>query len=316
MEQRRIYRLGRGFILFWTLFLVSTTAFAQEDRNLRIANKLYDELSYPAAIHYFQKALKKKFNFEAMTKVAESYRLIKDYDNAEKWYNYVVNTNYVRPEDRLRYGQVLMVRQKYEMALEQFDKYVELRPEDERGAKLIRACEQYQQVRDNPADYKIKNLAINSDQSDFCAVRFEDGIVFSSSRGAGKLIERTYNWDGNPFLDLYFVEDKSEKADEVEEGKEPNIAFGKPRLFKSKFNGKFHEAVACFDEGHELIFFTRNNYKSGKKKTSQEGLVHLSIYYAELEKGGWTNMKPLPFNSEEHSVGHPTVTNDGTTLYF
>ena len=52
-----------------------------------------------------------------------------------------------------------------------------------------------------------------------------------------------------------------------------------------------------------------------------KGTNHLKLYSAELGKDEdslptWQNVKELPFNSEDYSVGHPTVSSDGKLLYF
>jgi Tol biopolymer transport system component len=35
-----------------------------------------------------------------------------------------------------------------------------------------------------------------------------------------------------------------------------------------------------------------------------------------LVKDNWSNIKELPFNSDEYSCGHPALTPDNTKLYF
>ncbi|GJM28422.1 MAG: hypothetical protein DHS20C17_10570 [Cyclobacteriaceae bacterium] len=117
------------------------------------------------------------------------------------------------------------------------------------------------------------------------------------------MIQKKFKWNQKPYLDLYYIEiiDSS---------------YAKPIGLSNKINSKFHEGpVATYDGGRKIIF-TRNNFLQGTGK-SEDGVVKLKLYAAEIsEDEKWTNFRELPFNSDEYSVGHPTITKDGKTLYF
>jgi outer membrane protein OmpA-like peptidoglycan-associated protein len=51
--------------------------------------------------------------------------------------------------------------------------------------------------------------------------------------------------------------------------------------------------------------------KNAKVKVAQQGL-----YKATKVDGKWTNIEPLPFNSENYTVTNPSLSKDGKTLYF
>ena len=87
------------------------------------------------------------------------------------------------------------------------------------------------------------------------------------------------------------------------------------RDFSSKVNSKYHEAGAAFSPDGKTMFFTRNNY--GKKlKRDAKGVNHLTLYMSKFVGGEWSKPIPLPFNSDEYSTGHPTMSPDGKKLYF
>lgn len=276
-----------------------------QDRMLSSAIKYYEEGSYQRAIPLYQKVLKREFNFEAMRCLAESYRQVRDFENASKWYGYVVNTEYASADDFLHYGQVLMRERRYEQARDQFLRFSALNPQDERGPRYLEAARQYQQGIQRDLNYTVSKLPFNSAASDFCAVPYRDGLLFTSGRLKDRVVKRSTDRDGTSFLDLYFVAPKDSGS------------WGKPKLIKGGFNTKFHEAAAVYDETDQVFFFTRNNFIGGKMKSSRDGLVKLKIYYAGLEEGGdWANLRDLPFNSDEYSVGHPSLAAGGDVLYF
>lgn len=81
-------------------------------------------------------------------------------------------------------------------------------------------------------------------------------------------------------------------------------------------NTKYHEGPVAFFKDGSKILFTRNNYLNGSYKTSKDGINKLKLYMAEMVGEDWKNIKELPFNSDEYSVGHPSLSKDNKLLYF
>jgi outer membrane protein OmpA-like peptidoglycan-associated protein len=150
------------------------------------------------------------------------------------------------------------------------------------------------------AEYKVKSLDANSENSDFGTTFYgEDRIVFSSSRMSGISNKK---WDGNgqPFLDLY--------VGNVEEDGE----ITRVRPFSSTVNSKYHDAMVDFSPDMRHVYFTSNNYVDGVIKS--EGI---KIFRATISSGGqWKDIITLPFNSDNYDTGHPSVSEDGKKLYF
>ena len=152
---------------------------------------------------------------------------------------------------------------------------------------------------------KIKNLEINSPYSDFSPMFHKDsGIVYASAKDTLFLTTRRYRRTNQPFLDLYVAKAKNKEGD-----------LSSPQKFSKKLNTKYHEASMAFSPDHNTIYFTRNNYKK-RLKRGKNGINHLKIYRSHFVDGEWTKAEELPFNSEDYSTGHPTVSLDGTKMYF
>ncbi|MBK9798910.1 MAG: OmpA family protein [Bacteroidetes bacterium] len=64
------------------------------------------------------------------------------------------------------------------------------------------------------------------------------------------------------------------------------------------------------------MYYTRSNYFKKKLKASTKSENNLKIFKAKLVNGKWEGSEEMPFNSDEYSVGHPTLSADGKTLYF
>ena len=64
------------------------------------------------------------------------------------------------------------------------------------------------------------------------------------------------------------------------------------------------------------MYFTRSNYFKKKLKASSKSENNLKIFKAKLVNGKWEGNEEMSFNSDEYSVGHPSLSADGSTLYF
>ncbi len=208
------------------------------------------------------------------------------------------------PLHHLYYAQALQYSGNLEEAKKQYQKYHDLAAGDSRASLSITAIENRDDYYIDSSLYQIKEVPTNSPEADFAPSYYKDGFIFSSSRERPALIQKKFKWDQKPYLDLYYSEVKD------------SIYFEPPVGLSKKINSKFHEGpVTTYHDGSKMIF-TRNNFLQGAGK-SEDGVIKLKLYSAEIsEDQHWTNIKELPFNSDEYSVGHPTITNDGKTLYF
>ena len=110
-----------------------------------------------------------------------------------------------------------------------------------------------------------------------------------------------------PFLDIF--------QGDVVEGTETinNIT-----ALSKNINTKLHESSVTFNKDFSVMYFTRDNYVNGElgKISTVDNKIVLNIYKATKVNGVWTNIKELPFNSDDYSTGHPALSNDGKKLYF
>jgi hypothetical protein len=76
--------------------------------------------------------------------------------------------------------------------------------------------------------------------------------------------------------------------------------------FSRVINTKYHEYQVVF-QGEQKAIFTRNNFNKGKTRESKDGTNKLKLYIADLVKDNWSNIKELPFNSDEYSCRTPSI---------
>ncbi|MFN8397636.1 MAG: PKD domain-containing protein [Bacteroidia bacterium] len=279
---------------------------AQRSGILKRGDEAYETMAYLEAIKLYEKALKKGFDKTALLRLADSYRLTNNPRKAAEVYSKVVSLNQIPPLNYFYFAQSLMNLGMYPEAAKWFDKYAKTVPTDPRGASFAASCRAIEGYFADTAEVRIRPFPHNTSVDEFSPIWFKDGILFSSSRAEGAVVESRYEWNGQPFLDLYYSKMEGEGS-----------KFSRPTSVKGKLNTRFHEAVCAWDSVHQLAYFTRNNYFEGKKVADEKGILNLKLFYADVPASGpWTNVRSMPFNSDQYSVGHPAVMKGGKTLLF
>lgn len=308
--------MSRKLVLTALIGILGIGLATGQSTRLKRAKQLMDNLNYSQAIQIYNEVLEKNDVAEAKINIAECYRKISDAVNGEYWFGQVVRLPEAEPITKLYYGQMLQRNGKCELAREWFNQYIADAPDDIRGQYLSRACDYEQELMSkNAGIFEVNTLDFNSDLDDFSPFYYEGGLVFSSDRDRGSVVNMDHAWTGHPFLELYFVEGKEVKKSE--DGTCGEMVYGRPEKFSAKLNTKYHEAAITFSVKGQELFFTRNNFKDGKTGKDDEGIIRLKVYSAKsLGDGKWGDLESLPFNSDEYSVAHPALSNDGNVLYF
>jgi outer membrane protein OmpA-like peptidoglycan-associated protein len=298
----------RNFYALATVLFLSISTLSAQSGKLDKGKRYMKELNYQGAIELFTAVLAKGDSPEAKINLAECYRKISDSENAEFLYGQVVRLPEAQPIHYLYYGEMLQRNGKCDLAKEWYAKFNTAVPEDVRGQYMSKACDYEQELKTKGVDiYNVQRATFNSEFDDFGATMYKDGIVFASERGKGIAFKREHSWTGRPFLDLYYVPFKNNGSD---------VTYGRPEKFSDDINSKYHDAMVTFDKGQETMLFTRNNYSKGKTGTDDDGVMKLKIYSVTKKGKTWGNETTLPFNSDEYSCAHPTLSEDGTKLYF
>ncbi len=147
----------------------------------------------------------------------------------------------------------------------------------------------------------VNATSINSENLDFSPAFYHDGLVFISSRKKGGFVDEKI---GERFFQMYFTR------------LDPNGIPVKPENFSTTLNSQLHEGPVSFTHVGDKIYFTSNNQKKGVQQADATGRVRMKIYSAERGAQGWTNIRVLPFNSNDFSCMHPSLSRDGKKLYF
>lgn len=284
-------------IFFITLVvLFSANAFAQQSK----ADDLFKLEHYFEAIDLYQKVLKNSpSNVEATQNIAFSYRKLKDYQNAEIFYAKAVELNANEPANNLYYGQALKNNGKFSDAKVQFQNYLSKVPNSLVGKLMLQSCSDVASWEVDPKEFTVTTFEnINSINSDFCPLTYQDGIVFVSERGLDLVNESANNYSGAPYLSIFFAKEAK--------------SFKKAKKFSNQLNSLYHDGPVTISNDNKTIYFTRAN----KEERGEKFANQLKVYTASLENKKWKTIKEFKYNSEKYSVAHPWISADGTKLFF
>jgi outer membrane protein OmpA-like peptidoglycan-associated protein len=285
-------------------FAVPVCSYGQTSLSRR-ANNYYENLAYSKAAELYEKLyVENSNNPEYIQKLAYSYNKMLNYKKALYYFNLLVKTEICQPSDYYDYAQLLLNTGKVIESKDWLIKYLAKTPNDVKAQKQLDDIEKGNYSKLLGANIAIKNLDGNTRFIDMCATFYKNQVVYSSARDSFAVVKTIYDWNNQPFLDLYISKPGAEPADNDEKS-----------VFKL-VNSKFHEGPVCFTSDFNTMYFTRNNYIKGHLFSMPEGVNNLKIFISDLAGNEWGRSREFPFNSNQYSVGHPALSPDNKTLYF
>ncbi len=150
----------------------------------------------------------------------------------------------------------------------------------------------------------IKNVpALNSDKDDFSPVSYQNGLLYCSS--IKKTSKKGSADDANEDINLRYA-----LFDSL-----GNLT--KPAAFGHRANSKTNEGPSCFTANQDTLYLSRTASKGGKVKFNKNGKATIKIYIKTRDsQSNFIGEDMLPFESENYSYCHPTLSSDGDKLYF
>ena len=297
----------KNIILYTALILTLSISSYSQQAKIKYANNQYDNLAYIDAIKTYEKIANKGYKSEEIfKKLANSYYFNADLQNAAKWYKqlFEINSTALESEYYFRFAHSLRSIGDNKKANEILLMIASKEINDSRATLFSKNINYLDAIKANSGRYNIEDAGINSIYSDYGSALYKDQIIFATARDTGGVSQRKHTWTNQYFTNLY-------AATLVE-----NMTPTDPQKFNSNINSKFNESTPTFSKDGQTIYFTRNNYLEGKKGKDGNKITLIKIYKATLINSDWSDIVELPFNSDNYSTAHPTLSPDGNTLYF
>ena len=227
--------------------------------------------------------------------VALCYRKINNYKQAEIWFRKAIKKNHTNPQMYLFYADALKINQKYEEAIENYEKYSKLVPDDPQGQRGSESCKLAQEWEANPTRYKVENMAyFNTRESDFSpayARNSYDVVFFTSSReeSTGNEIQ---NVTGESFCDIFY-------SREDRKGK-----WSIPLPLGENVNTINDEGMPTLNIKGNMLYFTRC-------ASNEEEKMGCQIYQAKKQGVDWAQPSAITIGSDTSIIAHPAISSDG-----
>lgn len=274
-------------------------------RRLEKARALSEAGETFKAQEIYQKAYGKAKNKAEKAKIAyelgECNRQLNNSKKAEKWYKRAVRSKYPNPLSVLRYAEAMKMNDKYEDAVEVFNQYAELVPDDPRGELGAKSCSTALEWVENPTRYIVEVAeGFNSKQSDYAPAYTNSDyntVLFTSTRegvGGGNFSDAS----GQNFADIFII-----KRDR--KGK-----WSEPVPVKGEINSEFDDGIPVFSSDFKTLMFTR-------ARMSKNESLGAKVYTAKSGNDTWTGVEPLVIVPDSSvTVAHASLSPDGLSLFF
>ncbi len=268
------------------------------------ARAAYEAGEYAIAADLFKDAYNKVSDREVKNEIifliAECYRITDAPRKAEIRYKQAIQKEYPNPIIYLRYADALKMNEDYEDALEQYQKYKELVPDDPRGNEGIQSCELALEWMENPTNYEVENMKyFNSRDKDFSPFYASDDyqiVYFTSSRE-----EATGN-------DIHGATEEN-FSDIFQSRMDRKGKWSVPIPLDENINTEFEEGTPVLSDDYSTMYFTRCSINKNKNLGCQ-------IYTSTRQGDTWTEAKPMKIADDSVIIAHPAISTDELTMYF
>lgn len=288
------------------VILITSISFAQKNR-IEKANKEFDKYSYIDAREIYLKVVEDGYaSAQVFQKLGDTYYFNSEYGQAAEWYQRSIN-EFANETDAIYYyraAQSLKSLGNYEESDKLMETYKKVGGDNIIVRNFTEDPNYLKSIAFQAKGYTVNQVSINSESSDFGPSFYLDKLVFAKAAEVNEG-EQVYEWNQQPFLDLYV-------ADMDAEGKLSNVS-----PLDGEINTRYHESSSAFTKDGGTVYFTRNNFTDGKKGRDKQKTIRLKLYKATKSgENFWTNIEELPFNSDDYSVAHPALSVDEKRLYF
>lgn len=283
---------------------MSSLCLTAQNRDTKKADKHFSRLEFVDAAEDYQKLVDNgKGDAYVYKQLAECYYNVFNTVEAERWYAKALESSQ-DPETIYKYSQMLKANGKYEESNAQMEKFASMRPSDDRATAFRKNPDYLPKILEKGKKFNVQNLDFNSEQSDFGGTLNDGKLYIASARNDNR---RNYGWNKEPFLDIYTLTKNSDGS------------YQSATIMNDKINTKFHEGLVAFTPDNKTMYFTRESffekvYEKDSLTRNRLGVLHL--FKATKLGGDWDTVESLAINSENYSIKNPSVSADGSTLYF
>jgi len=283
--------------------LVNISLNAQKGKEIK-GNEAYEAGEYYKAIEIYKDAYQnmpdKERRNEVLFRIANCYRLIGDSKQAEIYFSKCIKKEYPNPIIYFYYAEQLKMNGKYDEAIEQYNKYKELVPDNQAADAGITSCRQAKEWISKPTPYQIQDMKFfNTKAREFAPAyaSADYSVVYFTSDRDESLGKLKHGATGSSFSDIYqSIMDRKGK-------------WSTPIPLSENINTEFDEGACSFSRDFSTMYFTRCPVDKKSKMGCQ-------IYKSNRSGEDWEKAQVIKISEDSIVAAHPAISADNLTLYF
>lgn len=314
---------------FWLLAGICVACVSCSSRYYMKRGKLMTETGrmYKGATRY-EKAYNKTKHPEGQAVAAmlagQCYQDVNRLSDAYNWYRKARRADKNMPEVYLKMGEVCMSRGDLDGAVENYNLFNELFPDDERGKNGLYYIQLLQKEMSVSGRYSVGiQKEFNSRYSDFAPMFYPGDnnlLYFTSTRKRNqKKRSKADPVTGEGYSHIYVTEytqeiKKKDKRGNVRVRRFPESRWLSPALIPDSLLSARNDGAVCFSSDGNTLYFTSSRLVKGN--ISGTRIYKANKLAGEGENKGWMKLSSSGICGDSVSVGHPAITPDGNRMYF
>nr|WKN36449.1 OmpA family protein [Tunicatimonas sp. TK19036] len=272
-------------------------------------DELFEFEHYDEAILHYQKALEESpDDFRLKLQIASCYNMLDEWELSRNWFQSVEmsNAHLITGEYAFQYADALQHLKCFDKARTWYTtaKYSQTNYSDHLITRL-ESLDSIKSYYEDSSRYYVTPLPFNTDAAEFAPFLYQGGLIFTSY--APKQRDKIPDLRKDVRYDMYFFPLNNTSQTATLNGQFDQV------------NSANHDGILALYKENTRMIFTRSNTQASKhQKEKGVKVKNVGLFEASFDdsKNTWTNVQPLNLNNIEYSVGHPAITEDGSTLYF
>lgn len=283
-----------NFFIYLLSFNLITVTFLKAQ--LSDGDKLFRLQQYYKAIEPYKLAAKEKNDkARASYQIAECYRLINEFKQADLWYEKAIKAGSKESDLLSNQAGVLRALDKFDEASANYREMLEKNPDDERVKWDLETTILGSNWKRNPTKHDVKNMRVfNSSSSDYHIMLYRKNAAFISSSREEATGKRLFGRNGQKYSDIFETNVDSK-------GK-----WSKLVVIEGDVNTPQNEGTASVNAAGTAMFYSRCRTKRGDCR----------IFFVQRQGGIWGESEEISIFDQSIRVAHPFLSADGTKLFF
>lgn len=240
----------------------------------------------------------KNLRGEVAYKMAEAHRKLNQFSRAAAAYQNSIRYGYPEDNAQLHLAQMLQADGKYQPAIRAYEEYLMQNPDSREAIVGLEGSKMALKQKENPTRFVVKNAKLfNSRRADY-APMFNGDILYFTTTNEKVKGQNASEITGMKNADIWMVK-KNEQGQ-----------WQRPEPVEGELNTELDEGIMSFSPDGNTMYLTR-----ARRSTSSDTSVE--IFTSTRGEAQWSSPVKYEITPDTISAfGHPSVSPDGTYLYF